>query len=295
MFAVDALGSVYASSLSCEVEVAISSLVSNSHIDINIVLVVDGPIKSELESTINRLANSYHITLVRIPTNCGLGYALAVGLLFCTSDYVLRFDTDDVYSDVHVKHMHGLAMLNPSIDVFGTYVDEFVPSNFLYCNAKVKKVPLDHASISRALFYRNPFNHPSILFKRSSIVSVGGYEDCRFFEDYFLWLKCKKYGLRFQNSFSESVLMRRVSLHQRRSGLRYFYCELAFSLKAYTRALITLPTFFLFLLRAILRLLLPPGAISLVLEIWRERSRLVANPVLFGYLLTSSNRPSARR
>lgn len=33
---------------------------------------------------------------------------------------------------------------------------------------------------------RNPLNHMSVMFRKSAVLSVGGYEQVSLFEDYFL-------------------------------------------------------------------------------------------------------------
>ena len=67
------------------------------------------------------------------------------------------------------------------------------------------------------------------------ISRIGGYEDCKLFEDYLMWLKCRKLGLRFLNLPAPLVCMRRASLFERRSGLAYFICEISFVAKAINR------------------------------------------------------------
>ena len=44
--------------------------------------------------------------------------------------------------------------------------------------------------IKKMIPFRNPFNHPSICFKLSSIKSLdGGYRDIPYYEDYDLWIR----------------------------------------------------------------------------------------------------------
>ena len=35
-------------------------------------------------------------------------------------------------------------------------------------------------------------NHPTVMFKKNKIISAGNYRHMPFFEDYYLWLRCKK-------------------------------------------------------------------------------------------------------
>ena len=79
--------------------------------------------------------------------------------------------------------------------------------------------------------YRNPINHPSILFKKESILKAGSYESMLFFEDYYLWLKCKKKKYKFHNLDIPLLAMKRESLLLRRYGLLLLFLKLSFFIR----------------------------------------------------------------
>ena len=140
-----------------------------------------------------------------------------------------------------------------------------------------KKVPTSNESIYYSLCYRNPLNHPSVSFRKKSIISVGSYEALHFFEDYFLWLKCKKHNLQFSNDSLPSVLMRRDALLSRRSGLKYFLYEIEFTFTCLCRFLFSPASLFIFIGRAISRLL--PIYLQLFQNRlpWRSSRKIVAS------------------
>ena len=63
-----------------------------------IVLVLDGPLTSELESCIKYWCDTLgdKLTLVPLKENVGLGSALASGLKACKGEFIARMDTDDI-------------------------------------------------------------------------------------------------------------------------------------------------------------------------------------------------------
>ena len=70
-----------------------------------------------------------------------------------------------------------------------------------------KKNPLMHEQISRRLKYRNPFNHQTVLFKKS-VLKAGNYKDVPFFEDYYLWVRMKTKSSIFGNL--NKILVRQI-------------------------------------------------------------------------------------
>ena len=69
----------------------------------------------------------------------------------------------------------------------------------------------------KQLFYKNPFNHPSICFRKSEVLKVGGYDDINLYEDWFLWFKMSKLPNIVFHNFDKILLQYRIrSLDERR-------------------------------------------------------------------------------
>ena len=133
-------------------------------------------------------------------------------------------------------------------------------------------MPISDASIKFSMIYRNPLNHPTVLFRRSSILSIGSYENIPCFEDFFLWLKARKSGLVFANIPEPLVSMSRSNVLERRQGLQYFKFETSFVFLAFRRSLLSPLEFFVLLSRAIFRLLPLPSWMLKLLMFWRSRA-----------------------
>lgn len=54
-----------------------------------------------------------------------------------------------------------------------------------------------HEAIIRDLFVESPFVHPSVMFRKGAVESVGGYRETGWAEDYDLWLRLAAAGTRF--------------------------------------------------------------------------------------------------
>jgi cellulose synthase/poly-beta-1,6-N-acetylglucosamine synthase-like glycosyltransferase len=51
--------------------------------------------------------------------------------------------------------------------------------------------------MQREIFVESPLAHPSVVYRRAAILGLGGYRDQGWPEDYDLWLRAARAGLRF--------------------------------------------------------------------------------------------------
>ena len=200
-------------------EQAISSILNQTIPPSEIVLVCDGPLTEELDSIVNKYQANPIFKIIKLERNTGLGNALNVGLLECSNEYVLRMDTDDI--SIPYRAEKEIAALDSGNDIVGSDVCEFTgdPKNIL----GYRKVPTSHKEIVKFAKKRNPFNHPSVAFKKDKIISVGNYSpETRYMQDYYLWIRCIQNDCLCANIPESLVLMRSgVGMRARRKGKEY--------------------------------------------------------------------------
>lgn len=182
-----------------------------------IVLVKDGPLTSELDEVISawqeRLSATF--TVLALPQNVGLGAALNEGLKYCQHELVARMDTDDIATPNRFSAQVSYFNSTNNLDVLGS--SAYLFSSEL-SHSSIRKVPLTHDELLNNL-WACPFIHPSIMFKKTSILAVGGYNpNLRRRQDYELWFRCAEAGLNFAN-IEEPLLYYRFSedTHKRQS------------------------------------------------------------------------------
>lgn len=160
-----------------------------------VVIVKDGPITLELESTCIDLQEKYpEVVLIGYERNRGLGYALQFGLERCTYSIVARMDADDLCVKNRFKTQLDYLVKN-DLDVCGMNIEEFdkVPGDL-----GLRRIVPEHPQRSYWL-RRNAMNHMTVMFKREAIEMVGGYQDMPGYEDYFLWLRLWNAGYCLSN------------------------------------------------------------------------------------------------
>lgn len=197
----------------------------------NFVLVCDGTLTEELEEEIKEQQkfHKHSLSVVRLEESVGLGRALNYGMQYCNHTIIARMDSDDI-SKPYRMEIQLEVMKKEEADIVGSSVEEFSGSTEEI--QAVRKMPQTHEEIIGFLGKRNPFNHPSIMYKKSAVEAVEGYLDCPFFEDYYLWARMLKAGYKGYN-VPDSLLYMRAgqNMYQRRGGFRYAITAFKFRTK----------------------------------------------------------------
>lgn len=214
------LMSVYSKEQVLFLRESIDSMLSQTIMPKDFVLVCDGPLTVELDEVISTYEENYPqmFQVVRLPQNVGLGKALNEGMKYCRCEYVARMDSDDISLPTRMEKQ--LAEIQAQqADVLSAALVEFDadhPEGF-----KKRSLPQTHTEIMKFARRRNPFNHPCVLYKKTSVIKSGGYMDFTGFEDYYLWVRMLMAGMRGYNLQEPLLKMRVTGMHRRRGGMRY--------------------------------------------------------------------------
>lgn len=205
---------------------ALSSITDEQTIIPNeIVLVVDGPVSNEINNVIDKYEKKYEIfNVIRLEQNGGLGNALKIAVKNATHELIARMDSDDVSVSTRFEEQLKYFEINPGIDIVGGDITEFIGEE----NNIVGKrsVPVSNDSIREYMKTRCAMNHVSVMYKKKSVESAGGYQDWFWNEDYYLWIRMWLNGAVFANTGSVLVNVRvGEEMYQRRGGSKYFESE----------------------------------------------------------------------
>ena len=205
---------------------ALSSITDEQTIIPNeIVLVVDGPVSNEINNVINKYEKKYEIfNVIRLEQNGGLGNALKIAVKNASHELIARMDSDDVSVSTRFEEQLKYFEINPGIDIVGGDITEFIGEE----NNIVGKrsVPVSNDSIREYMKTRCAMNHVSVMYKKKSVESAGGYQDWFWNEDYYLWIRMWLNGAVFANTGSVLVNVRvGEEMYQRRGGSKYFESE----------------------------------------------------------------------
>lgn len=185
---------------------AIDSILNQTVKSDDIIIVQDGPISRELRTVLSAyVRGKEEISTVRVKRNQGLGNALNVGLEKAKNELVMRMDADDISMLSRIELQLAEFNNDEGLSLYGGQIAEFSGSSENITSHRM--VPLCHDEIIRFSKRRNPFNHPTVMFKKRVIKALGGYnKDAIRVEDYDLWLRLLSEGYCARNS--SSVLLK---------------------------------------------------------------------------------------
>lgn len=203
----------------------LQSLQAQTWLADEIVMVFDGAISDELEQIVLAFQAALNIQIVRLPENVGLGKALNIGLNHCSHEYIFRMDSDDIAAPNRFALQAAYLQAHPEIALLGAQIAEFEHNPAQAHDTRF--VPQTHEQITAFVKKRNPFNHMSVVYKKSAVQAAGGYQHHPFMEDYNLWLRMLAQGVQAAN-LPEILIYARTNgnaMLQRRRGWAYIRSE----------------------------------------------------------------------
>jgi glycosyltransferase involved in cell wall biosynthesis len=189
-----------------------------------VVLVRDGVVPPRLQAVIDELvaASAVPVNVVSLAANIGLGHALDAGLAACQYEVVARMDADDV--SVPQRFAVQIPLLADGYDLVGSGLLEFHEHEDDIVGRRTP--PLGEDEIRSWSRFHDPFNHPTVVYRRSMVQAVGGYQDLPLMEDYWLFARMIDAGARVAN-VAEPLVKYRVGAgaYARRGGWQLLRSE----------------------------------------------------------------------
>lgn len=170
---------------------AVSSILNQSLTDVELIVINDGSTDGTLR--ILQSINDSRIILIH-QGNVGLTKSLNRALSLAKGEFIARQDADDVsfpnrlQTQVQfLRENQGIALVGSAVKVIDTEGDELTTFN----------PPCDAPTIRQKLKSYNCFWHGSVIFRRSCLEVLGGYNELfTTAQDYDFWLRfAEKYEL----------------------------------------------------------------------------------------------------
>lgn len=176
------------------------------------VIVKDGPLTPELEEVLSSYAEKYpFIHICGYEKNRGLGAALNYGLKMCKNELVARMDTDDISLPRRCEKELEAFGKDDNLSIVGTDIQLF--SNSESELGGIKRMPQTPEQLYKYGRRRNPFNHPTVMYKKSVVQECNGYNESVRGEDFALFTKMMQKGIVGRN-IPEVLLLYRSNTQQ---------------------------------------------------------------------------------
>lgn len=236
---------------------AIQSVFDQTLLPDELILVVDGEVSNEIKKIIRQFEISNNIDTIWLKENKGHGNARRVGLENCTHELVAIMDSDDVCVASRFEKQIDCFIENKELAILGSSILEF--SDDISKSIGKRVLPTQDMDIKKLLKVRCPFNHMTVMFKKSEVERAGGYKDWHHNEDYYLWIRMCLNGSVFSN-LQEVLVYARTNeeFYKRRGGWKYFLSEYKLQKFMYYKGINSLFSYFTnVIIRFVVQLLLP--------------------------------------
>lgn len=185
---------------------ALDSMINQTVKPDEIVLVEDGPLTDGLYGVVEEYKSYLHLVVNK--ANLGLGLALNEGLKECKNELVARMDTDDISKPDRCEKQIKRFEEKPELAIVGSHIDEFIgmTDNII----SQRRVPISSEAIYNYNKKRSAFNHPAVMYRKSAVLSEGGYSDLKRNQDVDLFGRMLYAGYKAEN-IDEALLWFRSS------------------------------------------------------------------------------------
>lgn len=199
------------------------SIIHQTAMPDEIVIIKDGPLTQELENVLKyyQEKDPQRYKIIALKENKGLGLALAEGVRQCSYSLIARMDTDDLSVKYRFEKQLKEFEKDPDLDICGSHIKEFDKTPKQIVAKRI--VPLSDAEIKKYQKKRDGLNHVSVMFKKDAVLRAGNYQHALLMEDSLLWVNMFKTGAKAKNIDDFLVYVRTgKDMIQRRGGWEYF-------------------------------------------------------------------------
>jgi GT2 family glycosyltransferase len=204
---------------------SLKSLLLQNYLPKEIIIILDGIKKKILIDQINIFKKIFKsVRLIKNKKNLGISKSYNKAIKIIKTDIIAIQDSDDISLPDRFKLQYEYLKKNENISVVGSSVFE---KDLDSGKKTIKKSPQTHEKIKQYIKFRNPMNHPTIMFRKSAIQKVGGYLNLSRMEDYYLWIRLISSGFFINNIARPLVVMNvKKDFYIRRSGFELLKSEI---------------------------------------------------------------------
>lgn len=238
------------------------------------VLVEDGKLTKELEEVVTwyekKFPNIFNV--VRLEKNAGLGPAIAIEIEKCKNELIARMDSDDISVPERCEKELLTFSNDCSLDMVGSNIIEFTDDILNIQSYRI--LPELDSEIKKYMRRRNPFGHPSVMFKKSKVLEAGNYRAYYLCEDYDIWIRMARIGAKFYNIQENLVYMRiGEDFYKRRGGIKYLKSILKFKKEQYMNGFYSFKDFIITASSSTIICLMPNGLRNLFYKKFLRRGK----------------------
>lgn len=140
---------------------SIDSVLSQTFEDFNFIIINDG--STDDTGSIIDSYDDERIIHIELEENTGIATALNIGLAHTESDFVARFDSDDIMFPDRLEKQLQYFSNHPEVDILGGSMCTYMDKNHVCSPPNIIQ---DHKRIKTALMLTYPMAHPTIMMRK---------------------------------------------------------------------------------------------------------------------------------
>lgn len=192
-----------------------------------VVIIKDGPLTSGLESVLKEWKPKMpEMNVLALQKNVGLSSALNAGINHAKYEWLARMDADDICKSDRFERQVALINRHPDLAILGSWITEFDEN--MEDEIAIRKLPETHEEILKYAQWRCPFNHMTVMYRKSVLQKLGLYKNYGAVgDDYELWARFLVNGYKSAN-IQDCLVDARTGVDffgNRRRGMKYFKNE----------------------------------------------------------------------
>lgn len=174
---------------------AISSVLSQTHDDVQLIVIDDGSTDGSQDEIRNCIAGNSSAQFLNLEMNIGYCRAFNRALPFIKGDFVIDLSGDDVLlPDRALAGIRSLTLKGPEYGIHfsdAEYIDR--SGRHLYDHSdKYPHASIPEGDIYRELIRRYFICSPSMMFRSSVLHQLGGYDESLAYEDFDFWIRTSR-------------------------------------------------------------------------------------------------------
>jgi len=200
---------------------ALKSIQDQSYKNLEIIIVFNGN-NDESFSAFQNTVTDPRISVIKANIS-GVTFSRNLGLHLSRAPLIAVMDADDIAYPERISEQVKFLDTNTEVDLCGTSY-YLIDQN----DTKIQLVNLPTANqeIRNSLYFQNPICHPSVIYRRNVIASMGGYAS-KYGEDYDLWLRLLEDEKIVFANLSKPLLGYRIPVVSQARRSRRVYIEVA--------------------------------------------------------------------
>jgi glycosyltransferase EpsE len=179
---------------------AVLSILDQTERDLELLVMLDGVAVDALSAEARRAeAEDSRVRVFRHAEREGIAASLNDLIAEARGRFIARMDADDVSHPERLREQAEFLKVNPEVSILGVFAEEVDEAGRVTFE---KRLPTGHDAIVRFLGRRDPFVHPTVMFRRELFDVLGGYSTLgcdAYLEDTELWTRAIAAGARCRN------------------------------------------------------------------------------------------------